>query len=88
MIGGCNGIKRRISSISCHSSYNIGVFVGVYVTTIKFISQRIDELKEQSKNDKDELKDEMRRYNNVLSRLAVVENSASAAHHRIDELVR
>ena len=66
----------------------LAFFVGVYVTTIKFISQRIEELKEQSKSDKEELKDEMRRYNNVLSRLAVTENSVSAAHHRIDEIMR
>lgn len=66
----------------------LAFFVGVYVTTIKFIGQRIDELKEQSKADKEELKDEMRRYNNVLSRLAVAENSIASCHHRVDELVR
>jgi hypothetical protein len=64
----------------------LSFFVGVYVTTVKFISKQIDELKQQSKDDKDELKTEMRRYNNVLSRLAVAENSISSAHHRIDNL--
>lgn len=66
----------------------LAFFVGVYVTTIKFISQRIDELKEQSRSDKEELKDEMRRYNNVLSRLAVAENSIASCHHRVDEIMR
>ena len=64
----------------------LAFFVGVYVTTIKFIEHRIDELKEQSKEDKEELKVEMRRYNNVLSRIAVNENSIASAHHRIDTI--
>ena len=64
----------------------LSFFVGVYVTTIKFICKQIDELKQQSKEDKEELKTEMRRYNDVLSRLAVAENSISSAHHRIDNL--
>ena len=65
---------------------SLSFFVGVYVTTVKFIGKQIDELKQQSKEDKEELKEEMRRYNNVLSRLAVAENSVSSAHHRIDTL--
>lgn len=65
---------------------SLSFFVGVYVTTVRFIGKQIDELKQQSKEDKEELKEEMRRYNNVLSRLAVAENSVNSAHHRIDNL--
>lgn len=54
---------------------SIGVFFGVYKTTINFMQQQIIELKE-----------DMRKYNNVLERLAVAENSISSAHHRIDNL--
>ena len=54
---------------------SIGVFFGVYKTTINFMQQQIIELKE-----------DMRKYNDVLTRLAVAENSISSAHHRIDEL--
>lgn len=65
---------------------SVSFFVGVYVTTVKFIGKQIDELKQQSKDDKEELKTEMRRYNDVLSRLAVAENSINSAHHRIDKM--
>lgn len=64
----------------------LAFFVGIQVATIRFMSEQIKDLKEQSKTDKEELKTEMRRYNNVLSRLAVAENSISSAHHRIDFL--
>lgn len=53
----------------------IGIFIGVYKTTIAFMQEQIKDLKE-----------DMRKYNNVLSRLAVAENSISSAHHRIDGL--
>ena len=55
---------------------SVGVFVGTYITTIAFMKEQIKDLKE-----------EMRKYNNVLSRLAVAENSIKSAHNRIDEIV-
>lgn len=64
----------------------LAFFVGLYVSTIKFMGQQILEIKNQIKDDKQELKDEMRRYNDVLSRMAVAENSIKSAHHRIDTL--
>ena len=64
----------------------IGIFIGVFKTTVAFMQQQIVEIKEDLKADKQELKDEMRRYNNVLTRLALVENSASACHKRLDNL--
>ena len=62
----------------------LAFFVGIYVATIKFMQKQIEDLKESLIADKKELKEEMRKYNNVLSRIAVNENSVSAAHHRID----
>lgn len=53
----------------------MGVVIGIYKTTIAFMQQQIMELKA-----------DMRKYNNVLTRLAVAENSISSAHHRIDAL--
>lgn len=53
----------------------IGVFIGVYKTTINFMQQQIVDLK-----------DEMHKYNNVLTRLAVAENTLKSLHHRIDDL--
>lgn len=64
----------------------LAFFIGIYVATIKFMQQQIEDLKESLIADKRELKDEMHKYNNVLSRIAVNENSVSAAHHRIDSL--
>lgn len=52
----------------------LSFFVGIYVATIKFMDAQIKELKE-----------EMRKYNNVLERLIITEQSTKSAHHRIDE---
>lgn len=52
----------------------VGIFIGIYKTTISFMQKQIEELRE-----------EMHRYNNVLSRLAVAENSISSCHRRIDD---
>lgn len=62
----------------------VGIILGTYKTTISFMQQQIKEIKEQAKLDKQELTEEMRKYNNVLSRLAVAENSIRSAHHRMD----
>jgi septal ring factor EnvC (AmiA/AmiB activator) len=64
----------------------VGIFIGVYKTTIAFMQQQQEEIKRQIKEDKAELKADMKKYNNVLERIAVAENSISAAHHRIDSI--
>ncbi len=51
----------------------LAFFVGIYVATIKFMGQQIADLKE-----------EMRKYNNVLERLIRTEQAVSSAHKRID----
>lgn len=53
----------------------IGIFIGVYKTTINFMQQQIVELK-----------DDMRKYNNILERMIRVEDSTSSAHKRIDNI--
>ena len=63
---------------------SVGIFIGVYKTTISFIQKQIEEIKNQAKADKDELKSDMRRYNSVLERMAIMEQSVKSAHHRID----
>lgn len=75
----------------------LAFFVGIYVATIRFMGKQIEDLKEslhinkKELNDKldadrTELKEEMRRYNDVLSRIAVAENSILSCHHRLDQL--
>lgn len=53
-----------------------GIMIGVYKATIGFMQQQVIELK-----------NDMRKYNNVLSRLAVAENSLKSLHHRVDEII-
>lgn len=75
----------------------LAFFVGIYVSTIRFMGKQIEDLKESLSvnkkelnekldTDRKELKDEMRKYNNVLERLIIAEQSTKSAHHRIDEL--
>lgn len=53
----------------------MGVVIGIYKTTISFMQVQISELK-----------DDMKKYNNMLERMIVVEQSTKSAHHRIDAL--
>ena len=55
---------------------SIGIVIGIYKTTISFMQEQIKELKE-----------DMHKYNSILERMAVAENSIKSAHNRIDELV-
>ncbi|MGM9993217.1 MAG: hypothetical protein ACI37R_00645, partial [Candidatus Avigastranaerophilus sp.] len=52
-----------------------GICLGVYKCTVSFMQQEIAELKQ-----------DMKKYNNVLERLIRVEDSAQLAHHRIDDI--
>lgn len=54
---------------------SIGIFIGVYKTTINFMQQQIKELKE-----------DMRKYNSILERMIIAEQSTKSAHHRIDTI--
>ena len=65
---------------------SVGIFIGVFKTTVAFMQEQISEIKQNLKEDKQELKDEMRRYNNVLERMAINEQAVKSAHHRIDGL--
>lgn len=75
----------------------LAFFVGIYVATIKFMGNQIEDLKEslivnkkelneKLDADRKELKEEMKRYNNVLERMIITEQSTKSAHHRIDAL--
>ena len=77
----------------------LAFFVGIYVATIRFMGKQIEDLKEslhinkKELNDKldadrTELKEEMRKYNNVLERLIINEQSTKSAHKRIDEILK
>jgi hypothetical protein len=65
---------------------SVGVFIGMFKTSLAFMQEQITEIKSNLKEDKQELKDEMARYNNVLERMIIVEQSAKSAHKRIDNL--
>jgi hypothetical protein len=67
---------------------SVGIFIGVFKTTISFMQEQIKDIKHTLKEDKQELKDEMAKYNNVLERMIIAEQSVKSAHHRIDEIQR
>lgn len=52
----------------------IGVFIGVYKTSLAFMQDQIRELKE-----------EMKRYNNILERMIKAESSIKAIWHQLDD---
>ena len=64
----------------------LAFFVGIYVSTIRNMEKQIEELKETLHKDKQELKEDMRKYNNVLERMIIDEQSTKSAHHRLDRL--
>jgi uncharacterized membrane-anchored protein YhcB (DUF1043 family) len=64
----------------------LAFFVGIYVATIKFTQKQIEKLEITLQIDKKELKDEMAKYNNMLERMIITEQSTKAAHHRLDTL--
>lgn len=64
----------------------LAFFVGIYVSTIRNMEKQIEELKETLRQDKLELKDDMHKYNNVLERMIIDEQSTKSAHHRLDRL--
>lgn len=64
----------------------VGIFIGVFKTTVSFMQEQIAEIKQNLKEDKQELKEEMTKYNSVLERMIIVEQSTKSAHKRIDNL--
>lgn len=65
---------------------SVGIFIGIFKSSLSFMQQQIGEIKDDIKTDKQELKDEMRRYNGILERMIIAEQSTKAAHHRIDAI--
>lgn len=52
----------------------IGIFIGTYKQTVNFMQLQINELKE-----------DMRKYNNILERMIKAEQNIKAIWHQIDE---
>ena len=67
---------------------SIGIFIGVFKATVNFMQEQIIEIKQNLKDDKQELKEEMRKYNSVLERMIICEQSTKSAHKRLDDLER
>lgn len=65
---------------------SVGIFIGVFKTTISFMQEQIGEIKKNLHDDKKELKAEMCKYNSVLERMIIAEQSTKSAHHRIDKI--
>ncbi|MCQ2957292.1 MAG: hypothetical protein MJ180_00145 [Candidatus Gastranaerophilales bacterium] len=56
---------------------SVGIFIGINKTTIAFMQKQIEELKA-----------DMRKYNNILERMIRVEDSTKSAHKRIDDICK
>ena len=56
---------------------SVGIFIGMNKTTISFMQKQIEELKA-----------DMRKYNNILERMIRVEDSTKSAHKRIDDICK
>ena len=54
----------------------VGIFIGVYKATVSFMQLQIKELK-----------DDMKKYNNMLERLIKTEQAVTSAHKRIDDIL-
>ena len=65
---------------------SVGIFIGIFKSSLSFMQQQIGEIKDDIKTDKQELKEEMAKYNSILERMIIAEQSTKAAHHRIDTL--
>ena len=66
---------------------SIGIFIGVFKATVNFMQEQIIDIKQNLKDDKQELKEEMRKYNSVLERMIICEQSTKSAQHRIDDII-
>ena len=55
--------------------FSAGIFIGGLIFSLKYIEKQIGRLEE--KQDK---------HNNLIERMAVVEQSTASSHHRTDEL--
>ncbi len=66
----------------------VGIFIGVFKTTVVFMQKQLEKLEQTLIADKKELKEDMRKYNNVLERLIINEQAVKSAHHRLDEICR
>ncbi len=75
----------------------LAFFAGIYVCTIKFYGQHIEDLKkyfsEKIDNIKLDFKENLQRvefkqdkHNNLIERMAIVEASTKSAHYREDEM--
>lgn len=65
----------------------VGIFIGVFKTTVAFMQIQLEKLEQTLIADKKELKEDMRKYNNVLERMIINEQSVKVAHHRIDDII-
>ena len=74
----------------------IGTLFGSYVANNKttavmqvemdHIKSDMADMKEEMKADIKELDEKVHKHNNLVERMAIVEQSAKSAHHRIDEM--
>lgn len=63
-----------------------GIFIGGLIFSIKFQKEQLQEYRKHTEEQFKRLEEKQDKHNCLIERMAKVEGSASAAHHRIDEL--
>lgn len=74
----------------------VGTLIGSYISNNKttaimqvemdHVKSDMASMKEEMKADIKELDEKVHKHNNLVERMAIVEQSAKSAHHRIDEM--
>lgn len=63
----------------------VAYFAGVHTESQKSLENSLEELKEHFKERFESLEKKQDKHNNLIERMAVVEQSVKSAHHRIDD---
>ncbi len=65
-----------------------GICIGAFISTQKFLSEKFEDFKKDTKEHFDRLEHKQDKHNGLIERMAVVEQSLKSAHHRIDSALR
>lgn len=86
-------ISVEIGIVIVTNLVSIGAWIGGVISFKKHIVEKLNDFKEQQKAIKEEfnksierLEEKQDKHNNLIERMAIVEQSTKSAHHRIDDL--
>lgn len=65
---------------------SIGIVVGTVKTSLNYLAEKMDDLKETQNEKIDKLEKKQDKHNCLIERMVIVEQSTKSAHKRLDEL--